>query len=108
MNELNKTYKGFYSNQYSLKFKPYNDVDFSKRCFVFSGQGSFDFTVLAKIIDNSSYCKGRFKSIDELAAKYKLHKISDHLMGRSKIDSKDVQTLQVMNTLTLFISSNIS
>ncbi len=95
---LNKG-RGYYFGRYKITTAQYFGVDFSRKCFVFPGQGvAFPGMFKEQYLD-FKIIREKFKEADILAKKFKLQKISDYIINQKRIKK---ETHHIVRNLALF------
>lgn len=90
---------GHYFGDYEIEIKEYSGEDFSRRCFIFPGQGSATPGMFRQQYSDFESIRKKFEQADELARKNNLQKISDYILDPKNI-SKD--KLPIIRNLALF------
>lgn len=95
---LNKS-RGYYFGKYNIVTNKYLGVDFSRKCFVFPGQGLAFPGMFKEQYLGFKIIRDKFKEADILAKKLKLQKISDYIINPEELKE---ETLPVVRNLALF------
>ncbi|MDD2766149.1 MAG: SDR family NAD(P)-dependent oxidoreductase [Candidatus Moranbacteria bacterium] len=95
---MNKS-QGYYYGTYTVSMKPYSGVDFSRRCFIFAGQGSTFPGMFRDEYLKSILIREKFALADRLMRRFHLPKISDYIMHPENLQEK---TLPVVSNIALF------
>ena len=97
-NNLNKSH-GYYFGSYDISIDKYSGVDFSKKCFIFPGQGiAFPGMFKEQYLD-FKVIREKFDQADFLAKKFKIGKISNYIINPEKVGRKK---LPIVRNLALF------
>jgi len=91
--------KGHYFGRYKILASEYLGPDFSRRCFVFSGQGGAWPGMGKEQYQAWPSIREKFNQADQLAKKLKLPKISDYIL---RPDNLKKETLPIIRNLALF------
>ncbi|MCK4386951.1 MAG: SDR family NAD(P)-dependent oxidoreductase [Candidatus Pacebacteria bacterium] len=102
-NNLNKS-KGYYFGNYNISANKYSGADFSKKCFVFSGQGAAFPGMFREYYFKFKIIRKRFKVADKLAKKLKLQKISDYILSPENLKKNTFPTIQSLALFTLEVA----
>ncbi|MBU1179218.1 SDR family NAD(P)-dependent oxidoreductase [Patescibacteria group bacterium] len=95
---MNKS-RGYYFGHYDVSAEKYFGADFSRKCFVFPGQGSAFPGMFKEQYFAFSVIREKFIKADFLAGKYKLQKISDYILRPENIKK---EVLPIIRNLALF------
>ena len=95
---MNKT-KGYFFGEYEVLFGKYSGPDFSRRCFIFPGQGGAFPGMFKEEYLNFKIIQDKFAQADLLAKKFNLPKISDYVLNPNKIKK---EILPAVANLALF------
>ncbi len=91
--------KSYYCGTYNIEFEPYGDVDFTRRCFVFPGQGTLFEGEYREQLATNPILKKRFKSADLLALNLEIDPVSLFINDYKKIK---IENLSLVRSLCLF------
>lgn len=97
---MNKN-KGYYFGQYEILTAEYSGHDFSKRCFVFPGQGSAYPGMARNEYLNSKIIQKKFLLANTLAKKLNISKISDYILNPDKIKKDEIPVITNLALFTL-------
>lgn len=92
-------YVGRYFGEYTISYSAYRGIDFSKICFVFSGQGSAYPGMFEHEYNSLPIVKQQFDSADALAEKHTIPHLSTYLLHTHTCEGKE---LIVVRNLSLF------
>lgn len=67
MHLTDRTYQGIYSGRWEVGFQPYDGVDFSRLCYMFSGQGTAVPGMFLTAYQQLAVVRQRFDEADDLA-----------------------------------------
>lgn len=95
---MNKT-KGYFFGEYEVLFGEYSGPDFSRRCFIFPGQGSAFPGMFKDEYFKFKIIQDKFARADLLAKKFNLPKISDYILNPNEIKK---EILPAVANLALF------
>ena len=95
---MNKT-KGYYFGKYSVSLGKYSGPDFSKRCFIFPGQGAAFPGMFKDEYFKFKIFREKFALADSLAQKLNLQKVSDYILNPDKLKK---ETFPIVANLALF------
>ena len=93
------SYKGYYFGRYVILTDEYSGVDFSRRCFIFPGQGGAFPGMFKEEYFNFKIIRDKFSQADLLAKKFNLPKISDYILNPNEIKK---EILPAVANLALF------
>lgn len=100
-NNLNISTKSLLGDsKYNISFKKYSGVDFSKKCFVFQGQGGIENGMGKYYYENFNLVKKLFDEADKFLLKRGKQKVSDFIVGHDKIDKNK---LHIYGNIALFV-----
>lgn len=91
--------KGYYFGEYEIEFEKYSGNDFSRRCFIFPGQGVASLGMLKEIYLQSEIIQAKFLEADREAEALGLSKISDYILAP---DALVAETRHITANLALF------
>ncbi len=91
--------KGYYFGKYDILTKPYSGSDFSRRCFIFPGQGAAFPGMAKKEYENSEIIQKKFALADALVQKFDSQRISDYIISPENLKK---ETLPAITNLALF------
>jgi len=95
---MNKS-QGYYFGSYNILMDEYLGVDFSRRCFVFPGQGAAFPGMFKNEYFNFETIREKFEKADLMALKFGLQKISDYILNPEDLKK---ETLPIVRNLALF------
>lgn len=95
---MDKT-KGHYFGEYNILFGGYPGPDFSRRCFIFPGQGSAFPGMFKNEYFEFKTIRDKFALADSLAQKLNLPRVSDYVLNPGKL-KKDI--FPIIANLALF------
>jgi len=95
---VNKS-QGYYFGSYDITMDKYSGEDFSRKCFIFPGQGSASPGMFKQQYLSFEIIRKKFEKADSLAKKNKLQKISDYILNPKKIKE---DKLPIVRNLALF------
>lgn len=95
---MNKS-KGYYFGRYKILTDKYSGPDFSRRCFIFPGQGAAFPGMIKDEYFNFKTIQGKFLLANSLAKKFNLLKISNYILNPDKLKK---ETVPVTANLALF------
>lgn len=96
---MRNNYQGNYFGKYRILTEGYSGADFSRRCFIFPGQGGVFPGMFRDEYLNFKIIRDKFVQADLLAKKFKLPKISDYILRPEKIKK---ELLPATGNLALF------
>ncbi|EKE19215.1 MAG: beta-ketoacyl synthase [uncultured bacterium] len=91
--------KGHYFGSYRIVTKKYSGEDFSRKCFIFPGQGSAYPGMFKDQYASTNSIQEKFREADSLAKMKGLQKISDYILYPEKIEK---EKLPIIRNLALF------
>ena len=97
---MNRT-KGYFWGEYEVLFGEYSGPDFSRRCFIFPGQGSASPGMFKEEYSNFKIIRDKFALSDSLAKKFDLPKISDYVLNPNKIKKEILPAIANLALFTL-------
>ena len=100
-NNLNINTKSLLGDsEYNISFKKYSGVDFSKKCFIFQGQGGIENGMGKYYYENFDLVKKLFDEADKFLLKRGKKRVSDFIVGHDKIDD---DKLHIYGNIALFV-----
>jgi len=94
----NKT-QGYYSGKYTVSMKKYSGIDFSKRCFVFAGQGPATPGMFREEYNRFSVIREKFVLAEKITRPFRLPKISDYILHPENLEE---DSMPVVSNIALF------
>lgn len=91
--------QGYYSGAYQVETEKYQREDFSRSCFIFSGQGAAFPGMFKKQYEDFKIIRDKFKKADSLAKKLGLPAISRYILNPEGLEE---DTLPIVRNLALF------
>ena len=91
--------RGYYRGGYDVVLQPYSDVDFSKKCFMFTGQGASFPNMFEDLYEQNSHIRRRFEQADEVCKKYGWPPASQYVCGE---DLTHVENLYAFANVALY------
>lgn len=86
---MNKS-RGYYFGRYKILTDKYSGPDFSRRCFIFPGQGAAFPGMIKNEYSNFKTIERKFLLANSLAKKFNLFKISDYVLAPDKLKKEDI------------------
>ncbi|MDD2753094.1 MAG: SDR family NAD(P)-dependent oxidoreductase [Candidatus Portnoybacteria bacterium] len=91
--------RGYYFGAYRVEAEQYLGADFSRRCFIFPGQGAAFPGMFKKQYADFKIIRDKFKQADSLAKELALPKISNYILQTEGLKE---ETLPIVRNLALF------
>jgi malonyl CoA-acyl carrier protein transacylase len=89
-----------YGEKFDVKLEPYYGEDFTKKCFLFPGQGVIKEGMLKEFVKNNKNVLSLFTRANEVLKEEGLPEIEDYILNPKKHDAK---SLNKIKNLSLFI-----
>ena len=93
--------KGYYFGEYKILFDKYFGADFSKRCFVFPGQGAAFTGMFKDEYFKFKEFKEKFLLADSFAEKFNIPKISDYILRPERLEKKFIPIIANLALFTI-------
>ena len=100
-NTIPNQFLGEFFGQYNLSIEPYCGPDFSKKCIIFSGQGSVKPGMFLDYYENNLVIESWFHRADQLAREKNIPLISDYLIKPRIIPPEHLIPTRILALLTL-------
>lgn len=97
---MNKS-SGYYFGQYDILMDKYTGLDFSRRCFVFPGQGAAFPGMFRDEYFQFEAIRKKFELADVLVEKFHFSKISDYILNPDKLEKETVSAVSNIALFTL-------
>jgi len=91
--------RGYYFGNYDITTDKYPGADFSRKCFVFPGQGLASPGMFKQQYKDFKIIHDKFEKADSLAEKFKLPRVSDYIVRPANIKEDN---LPIVRNLALF------
>jgi [acyl-carrier-protein] S-malonyltransferase len=91
---------GIFTGRWEIKLKPHSGPDFSKRCFLFTGQGAATPGMFRPLWDSLETFRARFQEADQIAASERLTKISLYILDPGKIPQSQLSVVRNLALVT--------
>lgn len=95
--------KGLYYDSYNIKNKEYKGINYSRKCFLFPGQGSA-YPEMMKDLLNIDFIKEKFNISDELAKRNNLGQVSNYILNPKDINNEELHIIRNLALYTLEVS----
>ncbi len=98
------SFAGLFPGRYVIRVAPYDGVDFSRLCLIFSGQGSAFPGMFAHEYRTLTEIRQRIDEADELASRISLPPISSYLTNTSTVTGQELVKLRNLSLFSIQVA----